>query len=101
MFIIFSPNPTSDLNILIAGNDNMPAALSSGETLSNSGKWNTTETVMRLYYFEYVSPNYYKTIGYWKDQQDKYLGIKYKNKLGWIKISTTPGFIIKEIGLEK
>jgi hypothetical protein len=91
---------TSNLNILLDKNDNMPVALSYGDFFNNSEKWSMADTLIKLYYFENVSSGY-RTIGHWKDQQDKYLGIKYKNKLGWIKISTAPGFLIKEIGLEK
>lgn len=91
---------TSNLNILLDSEDNMPVALSSGEIIDNSKKWSTPDTLLRLYYFKQQSQDYYITIGHWKDQQDKYLGIKYKNKLGWLKISTTPGYQIKEMGLE-
>jgi hypothetical protein len=99
---IFSPaiRSTSNLNIILDNYDNMPVVLSSGDFINNSEKWSTADTLIRLYYFENLSSGY-RTIGHWKDHQDKYLGIKYKNKLGWIKISTAPEFLIKEIGLEK
>lgn len=92
---------TQDLNILISGKDNMPSALPLGEIINNSGTWVKTDTLMALYYYKYITPEYDQLIGFWENQKDKYLGIKYKNKLGWIKISTTPGYWIKEIALEK
>ena len=90
---------TQDLHILISGLDNMPAALSYGDIINNSGKWVTVDTLMALYYYKYITPDYSQLIGFWNNQQDKYLGIRYKNKLGWIRMSTTPGFRIKESGL--
>jgi hypothetical protein len=92
---------TKDLSFLVTGEDSMPAALSSGEIISLPDKWCKTDTTMLLYYYRYITHDYSDTIGYWNKQKDKYLGFKYKNKLGWIKMSTTPGFIIQEIGLEQ
>lgn len=92
---------TQDLNILITGENDMPAALSSGDIISNSGKWCTTDTLIAMYYYKYISQYYSELIGFWNNKTDKYLGIRYKNKLGWIKISTSQGYLIKEIGLEK
>lgn len=91
---------TSNLNILFA-DDNMPDALSFGDFIDNSANWSKADTLIRLINIERVSQNNHRTIGHWINQQDKYLGIKYKKRLGWIKISTSHGFIIKEIALEE
>jgi hypothetical protein len=91
---------TSNLNILLA-DDNMPDALSLGDFIDNSAKWSKSDTLIRLVNIERISQNDYRTYGHWIHQQDKYLGIKYKNRLGWIKISTSPSYIIKEIAIEE
>jgi hypothetical protein len=99
---------TQDLNILISNENNMPKALSKGEIISNSDKWCINDSLLLLYYCEYYGSNENcTTIGFWADQQDKYLGFKYKNKLGWIKITTSINtelnqcLVLKELGIEK
>ena len=91
---------TQDLNILIGGDHNMPKALSNGEIISSSDKWCTNDTLLLLSYCE-GSYGHCTIIGYWANQQNKYLGFKYKNKLGWIKMSTNQILILKEFGIEK
>jgi len=106
-YILPAVRGTKDLNILLEGEKNMPKALSKGDIICTCDKWSLTDSLLALYYYEYSAPHTYVTIGYWKDQKDKYLGFKYKNKLGWIMITTTvnaqlnQSLILKEFGIEK
>jgi hypothetical protein len=99
---------TQDLNILIAGENNMPQALSNGDLIRQSDKWFANDSLLLLYDCEYYGSNEYCTIiGFWADQEDKYLGFRYKNKLGWIKMTTTINaelnqcLVLKELGIDK
>jgi hypothetical protein len=94
---------TKDLNILLDCEKNMPKALSKGQIISIYDNWSSTDSLLALYYYPSLHSD---PIGYWKDQTNKYLGFKYKNKLGWIMITTTVNaqlnqcLIIKELGIE-
>jgi hypothetical protein len=103
-FTLPAVRATKDLNILLGGEKHMPKALDKGATFNRSENWSKTDTLLALYYYPGLHS---EPIGYWKDQQDKYLGFKYKNKLGWVKITTKVNsqlnqcLIIKELGVEK
>jgi hypothetical protein len=100
-FTIPAVKATQDFNIITSGAYNMPSVLNSGDIINNSRNWYSTDSLKALYYYKSITPEHSELIGYWKDQQDKYLGFRYQGKFGWIKISTSQGYIIKELAIEK
>jgi hypothetical protein len=84
-----------------------PKILSKGDQINLIDNWEDqvkpSRTLVGTFYFDVKDPfAYYMIEGMWKDVEEKYIGIRYENYLGWIKLSIPKNhnkLIIHEVAL--
>jgi hypothetical protein len=73
--------------------------LSFNDLIQLNGDWEDEQkpahTLVGNFYIDVKDPKaYFMVEGKWKDVQEKYIGIRYGNRLGWIKISIPDNHIL-------
>lgn len=78
-----------------------PIALSYGDTIRVEDIWSSGKLTLESYWQSYP-PGHSGRNGYWQGVEDKYIGIKYNNQLGWIKLDThLTAFTLYEYALQR
>ena len=96
---------TKNFQIMISEIDNLPEALEYNEPIKLSNNWsNVNDTLFLLVDHKEGPGGSYPLYGSWLNTENKYLGIKLNNKLGWIKMSNLylllKKIVIKEYAIQ-
>lgn len=72
-----------------------PFALNSGESIDISGSWKQGSLTLLRRTCDCCPPTPFVYEGAWKDKTGNYIGIRYQNRLGWIKVGIEQGNMLQ------
>jgi hypothetical protein len=93
---------TLNSETFIASDSIYAFAFSEGDTLKVSDSWHSGEFTLEYYGNSSFPPGPYYNRGFWVDGENKYLGIRKNDFLGWIKLDTDKtSFTLYKFALQK
>jgi hypothetical protein len=93
---------TLNSETFIASDSIYAFAFSEGDTLRISDTWRSGEFTLEFYGNSNFPPGPYYNRGFWVEGENKYLGIRKNDHLGWIKLDTDKtSFTVYKFALQK
>ncbi len=92
---------TLNSELFVITDSTYPYVLSYGDTIKINDKWGKGNMILESYWQSYP-PGSSGHSGNWYGLNNKYMGVKFNNRLGWIKLDTyTTSLKVCEYALQK